>query len=59
MLDQTINALPQQCKRVFLLSRMENKGYRDIARELNVSVKAIEAQISKALRILRERVSGY
>lgn len=59
MLDQTINGLPQQCKRVFLLSRMENKGYRDIARELNVSVKAIEAQISKALRILRERVSGY
>lgn len=59
MLDRTINALPQQCKRVFMMSRMENKQYNDIARELNVSVKAIEAQISKALRILREKVSGY
>lgn len=59
MLDRTINALPQQCKRVFMLSRMENKGYHDIAAELNISVKAIEAHISRALRILRGKISGY
>lgn len=59
MLERTINALPPQCKRVFLMSRMENKAYHDIAVELNISVKAIEAHISKALRILRQKVSGY
>ncbi len=58
LLDKTINALPQQCKKVFVLSRMENKRYLDIAAELNISVKAIEAHISKALRILRKKVNG-
>lgn len=58
LLDETINALPQQCKRVFVLSRMENKRYQEIAEELDISVKAIEAHISKALRILRKKVNG-
>lgn len=57
LLDQTINGLPQQCKKVFVLSRMENKRYQDIAEELDISVKAIEAHISKALRILRKKVN--
>src|SRR5688500_9355192 len=58
LLDKTINALPQQCKRVFVLSRMENKRYQDIAAELDISVKAIEAHISKALRILRKKINS-
>lgn len=57
LLEETINALPQQCKKVFVLSRMENKRYHDIAQELDISVKAIEAHISKALRILRKKVN--
>ncbi len=58
LLDKTINSLPLQCKRVFVLSRMENKRYQEIASELGISVKAIEAHISKALRILRKRMKG-
>ena len=57
LLDETINGLPQQCRKVFVLSRMENKRYQDIAEELEISVKAVEAHISKALRILREKVN--
>jgi RNA polymerase sigma-70 factor (family 1) len=57
LLDKTINALPQQCKKVFLLSRVENKPYHQIAAELDISVKAIEAHISKALRILRKKIN--
>jgi RNA polymerase sigma-70 factor (family 1) len=57
LLDKTINTLPQQCKKVFVLSRMENKRYHEIAAELDISVKAIEAHISKALGILRKKVS--
>jgi RNA polymerase sigma-70 factor (family 1) len=56
-LQETINGLPQQCKKVFVLSRMENKRYQDIANELEISIKAVEAHISKALRILRKRVN--
>jgi len=53
-IDQTIHALPPQCKRVFLMSRFENKKYQEIATELHVSVKAVEAHITKALGILRK-----
>lgn len=59
LLDQTINGMPQQCRKVFVLSRMENKRYHEIAAELQISVKAIEAHISKALRILEKRVKHY
>ena len=58
LLDKSINALPQQCKRVFLLSRMENKSYQVIAAELGISIKAIEAHISRALRILRKKIGS-
>lgn len=56
LLENTINGLPQQCKKVFLLSRIENKRYQDIALELGVSVKAIEGHVSRALRILRQKI---
>jgi RNA polymerase sigma-70 factor (family 1) len=58
LMDATINALPQQCKKVFLLSRIENKRYQEIADELNISIKAIEAHISKALRVLRNKLAA-
>jgi RNA polymerase sigma-70 factor (family 1) len=57
LLEGTINKLPQQCKKVFVLSRMENKKYQDIADELGVSVKAIEGHISRALRVLRKQLA--
>lgn len=55
-LEGTINRLPSQCKRVFVLSRIENKRYQDIALELGISVKAIEGHISRALRVLRKQL---
>lgn len=58
-LVESINALPQQCKKVFVLSRMENKRYQDIAAELEISVKSIEAHISRALRILRKKMNRH
>lgn len=57
LMDAAINTLPQQCKKVFVLSRMENKRYQEIADELDISVKAIEAHVSKALRILRKKLA--
>ncbi|PWK27663.1 RNA polymerase sigma-70 factor (ECF subfamily) [Arcicella aurantiaca] len=53
-INETINGLPTQCRNIFLLNRFENKKYKDIAEELNISVKAVEAQVSKALSILRK-----
>jgi RNA polymerase sigma-70 factor (ECF subfamily) len=50
----SIEKLSPQCKQVFLLSRDEGKTYNQIAADLNISVKTVEAHISKALRFLKE-----
>lgn len=48
-----VETLPPQCKRVFKLSRTENKKNKEIALLLGISEKAVEKQISKALSELR------
>ncbi|MES2110560.1 MAG: RNA polymerase sigma-70 factor [Bacteroidota bacterium] len=53
-LEMSIAALPEKCRIVFLLSREENKTYAEIAAELNISQKTVEAHMSKALNILRQ-----
>lgn len=54
---QTIIAqLPEKCGVIFSLSRYEDMSYNEIATSLDISVKTVENQISKALRILREKI---
>lgn len=53
-INETIADLPPQCRRTFLMSRFEQKPYRDIAAEMGISVKAVEANISRALSALRK-----
>ncbi len=53
------NALPEQCRIIFLKSREEGKKYAEIAAELGIAVKTVEAQMSKALRLLREELADY
>ncbi|MBK6390445.1 MAG: RNA polymerase sigma-70 factor [Saprospiraceae bacterium] len=54
-----IERLPLQCRKVFLLSRYEGKKYQSIAEELNISIKTVEAHISKALSSLRQGLKEY
>lgn len=56
---QATHALPEQCRVIFLKSREEGKKYAEIATELAISVKTVEAQMSKALRIMREMLADY
>ncbi|WP_229375810.1 RNA polymerase sigma-70 factor [Fibrella aquatilis] len=53
-INETIADLPPQCRRTFLMSRFEQKPYREIATEMGISVKAVEANISRALNTLRQ-----
>jgi len=54
-----IDTLPPKCRRVFQLSRYEGLTYREIAEKLGISVKTVENQMGKALRVLREKMKGY
>jgi len=54
-----INSLPGKCRTIFELSRFEGLKYIEIAEKLNISVKTVEANISKALKILRENLIEY
>ena len=53
-----IDEMPPQRKRIFLLSRVDGKKYREIAEMLNLSPKTVEAQMGKALQFLREKLAA-
>ena len=58
-IQAALNELPEQCRTVFQLSRFEELRYREIADRLQISVKTVENQISKALKILRIKLVGF
>ena len=49
-----LQRLPPSCREVFILSRYEQMSYKEIASGLDISVKTVENQILKALKILRQ-----
>ncbi len=56
---RAIEMLPEQRKKVFIMSRYQGLKYREIADSLNISVKTVEGQMSKALIFLRKELSEY
>ncbi len=56
---EAMNALPEQCRMVFQLSRFEELKYSEIAGQLNISVKTVENHMGKALKIMREQLRDY
>ncbi len=55
-IEDVIGQLPEKCRYVFTLSRFEEKSYKEIASDLDISVKTVENQISKALKFLRKKI---
>ena len=51
-----INNLPPKCQQIFVMSKKEGLTNIEIAEYLNVSIKTVEAQITKAFEILREKL---
>jgi RNA polymerase sigma-70 factor (ECF subfamily) len=51
-----IDQLPEKCRQIFFMSRMQSLSNQDIAGQLNLSVKTVEAQITIALKRLRDIV---
>lgn len=58
-LQKALDMLPPQCRHVFELSRFEDLKYREIADQLGISIKTVETQMGKALRLLRLQLADY
>lgn len=56
-LNRAIETLPDQCREIFLLSRFAGKKSAEIASELDLSIRTVEAQLYRAMKRLREELS--
>ena len=59
VLQGVLLGLPLRCRQIYLLNRIEGMSYTEIAEHCGISVKAVEKHISKALRLLRERLTSF
>ncbi|GAA4453171.1 RNA polymerase sigma-70 factor [Nibrella saemangeumensis] len=57
--EDLVESLPPQCRRVFLLSRFEGRKYQEIAQELGISIKTVEVHLVKALSIIRKGLKDH
>ncbi len=55
----TIDKLPTQRQKIFKMSRFEELSYKEIASQLNLSVKTVENQMGSALKFLRKELKDY
>ncbi len=59
ILTKTLEELPLQTRRVFMMSRFEQKSGKEIAEELGITVKGVDYHIAKALKALRISLKDY
>jgi RNA polymerase sigma-70 factor, ECF subfamily len=57
--SQALEKLPPDCRKVFELSRFEGLKYHEIAARLNISIKTVETQMSRALSKIRVQLKDY
>lgn len=57
LIRKAIDSLPQRCRDIFMLSRMEGLKYREISERLGISVNTVECQMGIALKKLRGKLS--
>jgi RNA polymerase sigma-70 factor (ECF subfamily) len=59
IINDTLEKLPPRCREIFILSRMEGKKNAEVASIFNISEKAVEAQITKALKVFKIALKDY
>lgn len=59
LVQVAVDYLPERCRIIFTLSRFEQLSYKEIAQKLDISVKTVENQISKAIKILKKQLGPY
>lgn len=58
-IERAISGLPPRTKAVFILIRMNEMSYSEVAASLNISMKAVEKEVMKALKLMRKALKDY
>lgn len=59
IVNRTLAKLPLRTRQIFVMSRMQNMSYKEIAEKLNITPKGVEFHIGKALKELRISLKDY
>jgi RNA polymerase sigma-70 factor (ECF subfamily) len=59
IVQSTLSAMPQKVRRIFEMSRFEGLKYKEIASRLLISIKTVEANMGKALKLFRQNLKEY
>jgi len=59
IIDNVLENLPQRCSLIFKMNRFEGLTYKEIAEKLSISVKTVEADMGKALKAFRNKLTKY
>lgn len=59
IVEQTLSRLPEQSRRIFMMSRQDENTNKEIAEQLGLSVKSVEYHITKVLKLLRTELKDY
>ncbi len=54
--QEAIDKLPPKCKEIFILNKFKGLRYQEVADNLNISIKTVEAQMSKALSRIKKEI---
>jgi RNA polymerase sigma-70 factor (ECF subfamily) len=58
-IDEAVDSLPAECRKIFQMSRLERLKYTEIAERLGISMKTVETQMSRALTKLRAELKDF
>ncbi|PIB35130.1 hypothetical protein BFP72_06835 [Reichenbachiella sp. 5M10] len=58
-IDRALDQLPEKCREIFEMSRFEEMKYKEIAEQLQISIKTVETQMSRALKVMRTALGQY
>lgn len=58
-INSVVEELPENCKTIFKLNRFQGLKYSEIAKKMEISIKTVEANMTKALKYLKSHIDEY
>lgn len=59
LIQNAIQSLPEKCRQIFIMNKIDGKKQKDIAQELQISVNTVESQMAIAYQKLKKSLKNY